>query len=163
MKRYLDELGATSPYILSFPGDTKPAEVYEEHVQRAHKGEFYALSAIDFENGSVIACTSCSLGNRYKIQHIATIGTGVLPAWQGAGLGKWMLDRCIEDMRNHPVIQRLELTVIKGNDRAHTMYEKAGFVYEGVKSRSIRQPDGTFVDEIQMGMWVGDSSALDKH
>lgn len=156
VREYLSNLGASTDFVLSFPGDIRPASAYEEHVEMALRGEFYSLSAIHPDDGSIIASTAFMMNTRVKTAHIATLGTGVLPGWQGAGLGKWMLDRAVKDIKANPKILKLELGVIKGNDIAQRMYERAGFEVEGCKLKSIKQPSGVFDDEILMGMWVGD-------
>ncbi len=158
---YLRALGESTPFILTNAADMREPEVYEQNAQKSADGSMYVLNAIDPENGKIIACTSLHPGSRAKIAHAAGLGTGVLPEWQGVGLGSWMLNRAIEDMKNRPDILRLELTVMNGNDHARRMYEQAGFAVEGVKPRSIRQPDGSFNDEILMGMWVGEGADHD--
>lgn len=155
VRDYLSTLGASTDFVLSFPGDIRPASAYEQHIEMASRGEFYSLSALHPEDGSIVANTSFIMSSRVKTAHIATLGTGVLPDWQGIGLGKWMLDRAINDIKAHPKILKLELGVIKGNDIAQRMYERAGFLAEGRKLKSIKQPNGTFDDEILMGMWIG--------
>jgi len=152
---YLFALGASTPYILTFSGDMRPVEEYEKNAQRFESGEFYSICAIDKQSDTIIGSTAFSFGSRVKIAHVANLGTGVLPEWRGVGLGSWMLDRAITDMRANPKIHRLELTVMNGNDHALKMYERAGFVVEGVKPKSVRQPDGEYRDEILMGMWIG--------
>jgi len=81
---------------------------------------------------------------------------GVLPQWQGIGLGSWLLERSIEDMRNNPKILRLDLIVMDGNEHAKAMYERAGFAVEGHREKAVRQPDGLFDGETMMGMWIGE-------
>jgi len=152
---YMLTLGDSTPYILTFPGDMRPVEHYET-TEKITDGKFYSLLAIDSENDIIVGSTSFSFGTRVKLAHTAGLGTGVLPDWQGVGLGSWMLDRAISDMRTNPKIHRLELTVMDGNDIAQRMYERAGFKIEGRKDRSIRQPDGSYADEILMGMWIGE-------
>lgn len=153
---YLRVLGASTPYILTFPGDIGTPEHYESRVSKVDEDMFYSMSAIDLDTGRIVGNTSFSFAQRVKLSHAAGLGTGVLPDWQGIGLGSWMLKRAIGDMRTNPKIHRLELTVMDGNDHAQGMYERAGFVVEGRKLKSIRQPDGSFRDEILMGMWIGD-------
>lgn len=156
VRDYLCKLGASTDFVLSFPGDIRPASAYEESIEKAARGEFYSIAAIHPEDGSFIAHTSFIMSTRVKSAHNATLGTGVLPDWQGVGLGKWMLDRAIEDMRAHPKICKLELSLIDGNEVAQRMYERAGFEIEGRKRKSIKQPGSVFEDEIFMGMWIGD-------
>lgn len=153
---YLCVLGASTPYILTFPGDLGSVEHYESRVSKIDDDMFYSMSAIDPDTGRIVGNTSFSFAQRVKLAHAAGLGTGVLPDWQGIGLGSWMLDRAIEDMRANPKIHRLELTVMDGNDLAVAMYQRAGFEIEGRKVKSIRQPNGTYADEILMGMWIGE-------
>jgi len=153
---YLSALGASTEFILTFPGDMQTLEWFEQRIERIEQGEFYSLVGIDPESQTIVANASYRIGTRFKLAHTAELGMGVLPAWQGVGLGTKILDRSIADMRNHPEVLRLDLTVMKGNDRALAMYERAGFVIEGCKRRAVRQPDGTFGDEIVMGLWIGE-------
>lgn len=153
---YLRALGATTPYILTFPGDIGSPEHYESRVSKIDEDMFYSMSAIDPQTGQIVGNTSFSFAQRVKLAHAAGLGTGVLSDWQGVGLGSWMLNRAIEDMRANPKISRLELTVMDGNELAQGMYERAGFVVEGRKIKSIRQPTGEYKDEILMGMWIGE-------
>ena len=153
---YLRVLGASTPYILTFPGDIGTPAHYESRVSKIDEDMFYSMSAIDLQTGQIVGNTSFSFAQRVKLAHAAGLGTGVLPDWQGIGLGSWMLNRAIEDMRKNPKIHRLELTVMDGNEHAQGMYERAGFVVEGRKVKSIHQPTGEYKDEILMGMWIGE-------
>jgi RimJ/RimL family protein N-acetyltransferase len=159
---YLMALGSSTPFIMTMPGCMREVEVYEQNAQKCVDGSMYVLNAIDPESGDIVGVTSFHFGSRIKTAHTAEMGTGVLPGWQGVGLGSWMLDRAVADFCNNPWgILRLGLTVMSGNEQAQRMYEKAGFVIEGTKPRSIRQPDGTFNDEIVMGMWIGEGGDHD--
>ena len=153
---YLTELGESTPFILTFPGDMRSVDAYEQHITGIADGKFYSLSAFDPGSGSIVGNTSFHFGSRVKLAHVAEMGTGVLPGWQGIGLGAWMLNRAIDDMRAIERIEKLELTVMDGNEVAMRMYERAGFEHEGRKKRSIKQPTGEYRDELLMGMWIGD-------
>lgn len=157
LQTYIRALGASTDFILTFAGDVPELSSMEDRAKKAGLGEQYSMCAIDEGSGAIIACTSLVFQSRVKLAHAATLGTGVLPEWQGAGLGSSMLKRCIGDMRADPRIERIELSVVRGNDLAHGMYLRAGFVDEGCKVRSMRQPDGSYCDEIMMGLWVGPS------
>jgi len=69
--------------------------------------------------------------------HVGRLGIGLLPAVRGKGLGKALLDITIgaaERLDFH----RIELTVFSDNHRAMALYEKRGFVREGVMRRAAR-------------------------
>ncbi len=153
---YIQALGLSTEFILTHAEDIPELSAVEERIEMIAQGRFYSLIAIDPELDQVVANSAYTFWPRKKLQHVATLGTGVLPAWQGVGLGSLMLQRSIDDMKADPRIHKIELTTMVGNDRAISLYERAGFVVEGRKSRSIRQPEGDFRDEILMGLWLGE-------
>lgn len=153
---YICALGLSTEFILTHALDLPTLDAVNDRIDKIGLGKFYSLVAIDPETNAVIGNASFTIGTRKKLSHIAELGMGVLPDWQGCGLGSLMLDRAVLDMHDFEDIYKLELTVMKGNDRAQRMYERAGFLYEGCKLNAIQQPDGSFADEIIMGMWIGD-------
>ena len=153
---YICALGRSTDMILSYGDDLPPIERIESHIEMIKDNQFYSLVAIDPQTDAVVGNTSFRFAVRKKLAHTAELGMGVLPSHQRVGLGSLMLDRAIQDMRQHPTIERLDLTVIASNTHARTMYARAGFVEEGVKVRGIRQPDGRYNDEVMMAMWVGE-------
>ena len=153
---YICELGRSTDMILTCEGDLPAIERIQSHIDMISEGRFYSLVAIEPETGRVVGNASFRFAERKKLAHIADLGMGVLLSHQRTGLGTLLLDRAIEDMRARTDIQRLELTTLVSNTHAHAMYKRAGFVDEGIKRRSLRQPDGQYEDEIMMGMWVGE-------
>jgi len=154
---YITALGDSTEFILTHAGDRPTLEAVDERIEMIPLGKFYSLVAIDPDTGEVVGNASYRFSPRVKLAHVGDLGIGVLPDWRGTGLGTILLERSIEDMRAKPGIVRLELAVMRGNDLAFGMYERAGFVVEGHKSRSMRQPDGSYSDETLMALWIGDS------
>lgn len=78
---------------------------------------------------------------------------------RGAGLGtdavNALADFCFGQLR----LERLWLVTDSVNARAQRVYEKAGFVREGVLRRAFYQ-DGVFQDDIRMAMLRSDWDAL---
>jgi RimJ/RimL family protein N-acetyltransferase len=88
-------------------------------------------------------------GGGYKRnRHSAYIVTGILQQFAGQGLGKRFFKMLDEWALAHH-LHRLELTVMSHNERAVHLYQKMGFVIEGVKKDSLRG-DGKYVDEYYM-------------
>jgi RimJ/RimL family protein N-acetyltransferase len=152
---YICALGRSTDKILTYEDDLPPIERIQSHIDMIPKGQFYSLVAIDPDSGDVVGNASFRFAVRKKLAHAAELGMGVLPSHQRLGLGTIMLQRAVEDMKQHPGIERLELTVIASNAHARNMYLRAGFVEEGVKARALRQPDGRYDDEVLMAMWIG--------
>lgn len=152
---YICALGRSTDMILTYGDDLPPIERVQSHIDMIPKGQFYSLVAIDPESSDVVGNASFRFAVRKKLAHTAELGMGVLPSHQRMGLGKLMLERSIEDMKQHPGIERLDLTVIASNTHARAMYQRAGFVEEGVKVRALKQPDGRYDDEVMMALWIG--------
>jgi RimJ/RimL family protein N-acetyltransferase len=78
---------------------------------------------------------------------------------RGAGLGtdavNALADFCFGQLR----LERLWLVTDSVNKRAQHVYEKAGFVHEGVLRQAFYQ-DGTFQDDIRMAMLRAEWEAL---
>ncbi|GGB99720.1 GCN5 family N-acetyltransferase [Oxalicibacterium flavum] len=90
-----------------------------------------------------------AIGGRLKRnRHCAQLAIGVLQAHAGQGIGTRLFAE-LEEWRVVAGISRLELTVMAHNDRAIRLYEKVGFVREGIRRRSLKVDD-RYVDEIHM-------------
>lgn len=67
----------------------------------------------------------------------------------GAGLGSILLQGVLDRLYRETDINRVDLDVFLGNDRARRAYEKAGFQLEGVMRDYHRNADGSF-----SSMWL---------
>jgi RimJ/RimL family protein N-acetyltransferase len=82
--------------------------------------------------------------------HRGTLGMGLLPEWRGRGLGQRLLEATLARARRSG-FKRIELDVYADNLRAIALYEKAGFVREGLL-RDASLIDGVFRDAILMAI-----------
>jgi RimJ/RimL family protein N-acetyltransferase len=82
--------------------------------------------------------------------HRGTLGLGILPAYRGRGLGTRLLNAALEAAFAAGFV-RIELDVYAGNARAIALYEKAGFVKEGL-IRAAAFIDGDYRDAITMAL-----------
>jgi RimJ/RimL family protein N-acetyltransferase len=90
--------------------------------------------------------------------HRGTLGMGVVPQWRGRGVGRRLLDATMAEARRVG-FNRVELDVYADNARAIALYQRAGFVREGV-IRHASLIDGVFRDAILMAIvenWLGQS------
>ena len=71
--------------------------------------------------------------------------------FQNVGLGAALIRKGLEIARKRR-LHRVELTVVADNDPAIHLYEKMGFVKEGLKRENYRAEDGTYHDEVIMGI-----------
>ncbi len=82
--------------------------------------------------------------------HRGTLGMGVLPEWRGQSVGGRLLEATLAEARRAD-FERIELDVYADNARAIALYERVGFVREGVQ-RDASLIDGVYRDAIMMAI-----------
>lgn len=88
------------------------------------------------------------------IRHVVQLTLAVHPGWQGQGVGSALLERLIEWARAAPAVEKIELRVRHTNTRALALYARLGFVEEGRFARRLKLPDGRYLDDVAMGLFV---------
>jgi ribosomal protein S18 acetylase RimI-like enzyme len=82
------------------------------------------------------------------VQHVH--GLAVDPALQRRGVGSALLRAAVAEARSRGA-RRITLRVLGGNEAARRLYERAGFVVEGVL-RGEYLLDGEYVDDVLMAL-----------
>jgi RimJ/RimL family protein N-acetyltransferase len=85
-----------------------------------------------------------------SFRHAWRLGMGLLPAVRGRGVGRRLAEAAIAAARERGA-ERIELEVLAKNTRAIALYERLGFVHEGVKRRA-RKLDGEYDDIVLMAL-----------
>jgi ribosomal protein S18 acetylase RimI-like enzyme len=88
--------------------------------------------------------------DRPTLAHGAVLGIGLLPEHRGRGIGTALLRATLERARAAR-LTRIELTVREDNTTALSLYEKEGFVREGLKRNAVRV-DGKYGNLVSMGL-----------
>jgi len=78
-------------------------------------------------------------------RHSMLLGINVDAGWQGRGVGKLLMHSLCDYADNWLGLLRIELDVYADNRRAQALYERFGFVREGVR-RCEALRDGVYVD-----------------
>ena len=78
-----------------------------------------------------------AIGDKYKVRHRADFGISIDKEYWGLGIGKALLDACIECAAKAGY-EQLELNAAAENDRAVGLYKKAGFVEYGRNPKGFR-------------------------
>ena len=151
------ETARHTDFILSTPEDFQPL------VDDITKEEAFIKSALDNPNGMMIAVYvndnivgNCALNfyGHIKDRHRGTIGIGITPKYQGMGIGSLLFDEMINIAKNRNGVTQLELGVMKDNIPAKRLYTSKGFIKTGETPRAMRLPDGTYLDEEMMVLYL---------
>jgi ribosomal protein S18 acetylase RimI-like enzyme len=126
-------LDATRPSVLSDIADQMP--------------RFVALI-----NKQVVGWCDIRLFKREGFQHRGELGMGVDPRYRRLGVGQQLVSHTIHRAKEMG-LERIELEVFASNTPAIKLYEKMGFITEGVKKRA-RKIDGACDDIIEMALFI---------
>lgn len=141
---------AQTDYLLSYPDEagndaTQKSQYLKEKATSEHEVEIIAIV------NNVIAGTAGveAVGSPYKVRHRAELGISVDKAYWKLGIGRALLNACIECAKKAGYIQ-LELSVVSDNRRAISMYEKAGFVEYGRNPKGFKSRIAGFQEIVHM-------------
>lgn len=129
-------------YLLSYP-DENSFDVMQESQFLKEKSESSNEIEIVAVVGNVVVGTAGieAIGSKYKVRHRAEFGISVAKDFWGLGIG--------QALRAAGYIQ-LELSVVAENERALSMYEKAGFVKYGRNPKGFNSRVTGFQEVIYM-------------
>ena len=108
--------------------------------------QFVALNDAD----EVVGWCDILRFDQEAFRHGWRLGMGLLPEVRGRGVGRRLAEAAIAAAKEQGA-ERIELEVFASNTRAIALYEKLGFVLEGVKRRA-RKLDDEYDDIVQMAI-----------
>ena len=159
--RYVQTVCAETEFFTFGPGEFNiTSEENKPFLEAQYAGQntCYFLARI---GGELVATLSFSGGHRPRIQHTGTLGMSVLRAHWGRGVGAALLATLLEWARSTGVITKVNLEVRADNARAIALYQRMGFVKEGLLVDAIRV-NGVSFNNWRMGLRL-ESGAGEMH
>ena len=145
-----NETHAETDYLLSYPDENsfdaqQEAEFLKEKTESPNEIEIVAV--VD----GVVAGTAGieAVGAKYKLKHRAELGIAILKEYWGLGLGKALMEACIECAKEAGYTQ-LELNAVAENERALALYKKMGFVEYGRNPRGFNSRVSGYQEVVYM-------------
>ena len=90
-----------------------------------------------------------AIGTKYKVRHRAELFISILKEYWGLGLGKALVNACIQCAKDAGYVQ-LELNVVAENTRAVSLYKDLGFEEFGRNPRGYNSRTRGFQEVIYM-------------
>lgn len=88
------------------------------------------------------------------IEHVVRLTIAVHSGHEEQGIGEKLLSYLIDWAKTAPKVEKIELNVRAVNLRAIRLYQKLGFTFEGRIRHRMRMPDSSYIDELEMGLFV---------
>lgn len=137
-------------YLLSYPEEsTRDDEKQSNYLKETTESdrEIELLAIVD---GKVVGMAGFNaIGSKYKVRHRAEFGITVSKNYWGQGIGKAIMNACIECAKEAGYIQ-LELDVVADNTRAIELYKKLGFIEFGRNPKGFQSKYSGFQELIYM-------------
>ncbi|WP_027166797.1 GNAT family protein [Mesorhizobium sp. WSM3224] len=144
--RALDLVSRERKYLsfLEAPPLDQTQRFVEERIARGDPG-FVAVV-----RGDVVGWCDITRHDRPIHAHRGALGMGIVHTYRGRGLGLRLIDATLTQARKAGFV-RVELSVHSDNARAISLYDKVGFVREGVQRDAV-YIDGEYRDAIMMAI-----------
>ena len=105
-------------------------------------------------DGETIGNVLVSIERNVVSSHVGTLSIVVAEGWRDVGVGSAMV-RAAQDWAMAHGLLKVALAVFPDNERAIAVYERAGFVREGLRRRQYRADGDVLRDELLMA-WFPD-------
>ena len=101
-------------------------------------------------NGRVVGNAGLhAISDNPRQKHVCSLGISISQAYQGRGVGRALMNACLDFADHWANYSRLALTVHADNTRAIKLYESLGFQHEG-RLRDFSFREGGYVDALFM-------------
>jgi RimJ/RimL family protein N-acetyltransferase len=152
MIAYLQTISAEPDnQILWGPGEFTATPDEEREMLRRVAASDNSVFIVAEDAGPIVGVADVSGGRSRAARHSGRIGITLHPDYREMGLGTQMMQWLIDWAKGTGVLTRLELEVFSHNPRAIHVYEKVGFVREGVKRNAFIK-EGRYVDSVIMAL-----------
>jgi RimJ/RimL family protein N-acetyltransferase len=145
LRRCIDAVARERHFIAVVEGPPLPQ--IQEFVRGLIAGGGIQLVAVD-DAGNVVGWCDIMRYRTEGFRHCGRLGMGLLPAMRGRGLGRRLAEAAIQAAFAGGM-ERIELEVFASNESAIALYDRLGFVREGLK-RNARKLDGVYDDSVLM-------------
>lgn len=143
----MKQLDQETDYMLYLPEERSyDEEVYQRIIRKTNEvGVIFGA----FVSGNLVGMVAIQGNTLGKIRHSGYLVMGLLADFHGQGIGSALLQQAINWGKTQH-LHRIELTVVKENVAAVSLYQKYGFEIEGLKRDSLLMKD-SYYDEYYMG------------
>ncbi|MBR0136792.1 MAG: GNAT family N-acetyltransferase [Erysipelotrichaceae bacterium] len=144
-------------FLTSYPDEiTLTIDVERDYLIKKEESEREAelLAVID---GMVVGMAAVdSLSKSRKVRHRAHFGISIDEAFWGLGIGRALIESCIECARAAGYLQ-LELEVVSANERAVSLYRSVGFIEYGRNPKGFLSPVNGWQEVILMRLELSEN------
>lgn len=152
LARLFDEVRREGRWLVTSPSAvSQPSEAFFIG-EMLRTGEGLALVAE--ADGDPIGTVQIGLDRNVVSSHVGTLSIVVADGWRDVGIGSALVGAAQRWAREQGLL-KVALAVFPDNERAIAVYERAGFIREGLRRKQYRSDGGVLRDELLMA-WFPD-------
>ena len=141
---------AETDYLLSYPDEQSVDDEQEARSLAETERSDNGVELVAVLGGRIVGSAGITaVGGRRKVVHRACFGISVLQEYWGMGIGRALMEACIDCARRAGYTQ-LELEVVADNQRAVSLYWRAGFEEYGRNPRGYRSTAAGYQELVHM-------------
>lgn len=141
---------AETDYLLSYPDEQSADDEQEARSLVETERSDNEVELVAIVDGWIVGSAGiAAVGGRRKVVHRARFGISVLKEHWGMGIGRVLMEASIDCARQAGYTQ-LELEVVADNQRAVSLYRRAGFEEYGRNPRGYRSAAAGYQELVYM-------------
>lgn len=155
----------TSPYLLFYPEEfrqtKKGIKLWIKYLHQQINGlmliaeyEEEIIKNTKKNNREIIAILDIAGSKNLKTFHTANVGIGIKEKWRNRGVGSFIFYDAIQWAKKNLVLELLCLQVYKENEAGIKLYEKLGFIKQGIIKNYFKNKKGEYSDQLIMSLNV---------
>lgn len=150
---YVERIAGETDFLTFGPGEFNMSVEDEEKFIESHFESPNQLFIVAEVAATIVGTVVFTGGDKPRIQHTGEFGCSVLKDYWGLGIGTVLVESLIEWAKSSRTVKKINLKVMPDNDRAVRLYERFGFVREGLITREYFFA-GQFHDNVFMGLQI---------
>jgi len=152
LARLFADVRAEGRWLVTSPGAvTQPSEGFwiAEMIRSADH-----LALVAEADGEVVGNVLVNVDRNVTTEHIGVLAICIAAGWRDVGIGTELVRGAQEWARDRG-LRKVSLGVFPDNGRAIAVYERCGFVHEGLRRQQYRSGD-TLRDEVLMAWFTSE-------
>ncbi len=149
---YLNKVGGETDFLTFGKEGISYTIEQEKVVLRNMKETERSYMIGGYINKNLVTIGSITSSSKKRLKHKADIGISVLKDYWNIGVGSQMMEYLISLCKKNN-FKKVDLLVYENNEKAIKLYEKFGFIKEGLLSRDVLI-EGTFYSSYHMGLKI---------
>jgi len=154
LARLFGEVRAEGRWLITTPGAiSEPSDAF--WISELIRGSEH-LALVAEADGGIVGNILVSVDRGRATEHIGVLSICIAIGWRDVGIGTQLVSGAQAWAREHG-LRKVSLGVFPDNERAIAVYERRGFVREGVRRQQYRSGD-EYRDEVLMA-WFPEEEA----